>query len=850
MASPMATVSLRNVAAHKLRLALTVLSVVLGTAFLSGALMFTSMLSATFDSAVGTVLDGTDAVVRPGEGQGSLSREEADEIAAHPDVARTNIFAEKSIVAAREDEEAIQTQMGGSRVSVYYGAQDSVGAPTELTAGHAPDALGEAVVNANGAEHYGITLGQHLIAVDKDGRHDIIVTGVYDDALSQKTSLQFRVSPETYTEFYTRGDTVPALTVAAERVGDEAIVEKLRTAHPDLKIATGTSVAEETSAQIREALSFVSYFLIAFALVGLLVGTFLIANTFSMIVAQRTKEFALLRALGATRGQITRSVALESALVGLLGSALGVAADVGLVAAIKLTMRWYGLDLPDAGVGLSWQAVAVPLVVGTIVTVLSALAPARRAGRTRPVEAMRASESATPQPLTWRTVAGVLLIGAGVAAAAAGMAWDGGSTGRRAALVGAAALAAITGLFLAGPALSLPVVPPFGRAIGLPFGAVGKLASTNTHRNPRRTATTAFALMLGIALVTVIGMLGATMKHSVDDVAKSEVSADYVLYGPELGSFPVPSDLPDRLAETPGVGTVTSYSQAPVTVGGEYGHQLGAAGATDVIDGNTADLLQLTMVEGSADLSGNTLIAPAEVAAERGWHVGDPVEVAAPGVSTDTVEAQVVGIFEPSNILQTFVVSGAAAAKVATWKAETILMVGVNGDGSVDQAQLRSNLEGAVRHDIVVQVRSAEDVACEAAGLIDQMLFILYALLSLAVIIAVLGIINTLTLSVIERRQEIGMLRAVGTQRRQIRTMITLESVQMSVFGAALGVLLGLGLGWAFLTVLESQGLSTIIIPGRLIATVLGGSVIVGALAALWPARRAASTPPLDAIAD
>ena len=850
MASPMATVSLRNVAAHKLRLSLTVLSVVLGTAFLSGALMFTSMLSVTFDSAVGTVLDGTDAVVRPGEGKGAIPREEADAIAADPEVSRSNIFAEKSIVAAREDEEAIQTQMGGSRVSVYYGAQDSVGAPTELTAGHAPDALGEAVVNANGAEHYGITLGQHLIAVDKDGRHDIIVTGVYDDALSQKTSLQFRVSPETYTEFYTRGDTVPALTVAAERVGDEAIVEKLRTAHPDLKIATGTSVAEETSAQIREALSFVSYFLIAFALVGLLVGTFLIANTFSMIVAQRTKEFALLRALGATRGQITRSVALESALVGLLGSALGVAAGVGLVAAIKLTMRWYGLDLPDAGVGLSWQAVAVPLVVGTIVTVLSALAPTRRAGRTRPVEAMRASKSATPQPLTWRTVAGVLLIGAGVAAAAAGMAWDGGSTGRRAALVGAAALAAITGLFLAGPALSLPVVPPFGRAIGLPFGAVGKLASTNTHRNPRRTATTAFALMLGIALVTVIGMLGATMKHSVDDVAKSEVSADYVLYGPELGSFPVPSDLPDRLAETPGVGTVTSYSQAPVTVGGEYGHQLGAAGATDVIDGNTADLLQLTMVEGTADLTGDTLIAPAEVAAERGWHVGDPVEVAAPGVSTDTVEAQVVGIFEPSNILQTFVVSGAAAAKVATWKAETILMVGVNGDGSVDQAQLRSNLEGAVRHDIVVQVRSAEDVAGEAAGLIDQMLFILYALLSLAVIIAVLGIINTLTLSVIERRQEIGMLRAVGTQRRQIRTMITLESVQMSVFGAALGVLLGLGLGWAFLTVLESQGLSTIIIPGRLIATVLGGSVIVGALAALWPARRAASTPALDAIAD
>ncbi|MCG7255242.1 FtsX-like permease family protein [Corynebacterium hadale] len=851
MASPMATVSLRNVAAHKLRLALTVLSVVLGTAFLSGALMFTSMLSSTFDSAVGTVLDGTDAVVRPGEGQGSISREEADEIAAHPDVARTNIFAEKSIVAAHEDETAIQMRMGASRLGLYYGLDDAVGAPTELTEGRAPDAIGEVVLNANGAENYGIELGERLIAVDRDGRNELTVTGFYDNELAQKSSLLFRVSPETYTEFYTQGDTVPALTVAAaDRVGDDAIVEKLHAAHPELEIATGQSVADDTSAKIREALSFVSYFLIAFALVGMLVGTFLIANTFSMIVAQRTKEFALLRALGATKDQITRSVALESALVGVIGSALGVAGGVGLVAAIKVAMRANGMELPDAGVGLTWQAVATPLVVGTIVTVLSALAPARRAGQVRPVEAMRASESATPQPLKWRTIAGVVLLVVGVAAAAAGMAWDDGSTGRRAALVGAAALAAITGLFLAGPALSLPVVPPFGRAIGLPFGATGKLASTNTSRNPRRTATTAFALMLGIALVTVIGMLGATMKHSVDDVAKSEVSADYVLYGPELGSFPVPSDLPDRLAQTPGVGTVTSYSQAPVTVDGEYGHQLGPAGATDVIDGNTADLLQLNMVEGSADLSGNTLIAPTEIAAQRGWHVGDPLELAAPGVSTDTVEVTVGGLFEDSNILQTFVVSGEAAAQVATWKAETILMVGVSGDGTVDQTQLRTNLEDAVRHDIVVQVRSAEDVAGEAATLIDQMLFILYALLSLAVIIAVLGIINTLTLSVIERRQELGMLRAVGTQRRQIRTMITLESVQMSVFGAALGVLLGLGLGWAFLTVLESQGLSTIIIPGRLIATVLGGSVIVGALAALWPARRAASTPPLDAIAD
>ena len=256
------------------------------------------------------------------------------------------------------------------------------------------------------------------------------------------------------------------------------------------------------------------------------------------------------------------------------------------------------------------------------------------------------------------------------------------------------------------------------------------------------------------------------------------------------------------------------------------------------------------MVEGSADLHGDTLIAPSHIAAERGWHVGDTIELAAPGVSTETTTVTVGGIFEDSNVLQTFVVSAQAAAKIATWRAETILMVGVGGDGSVDVEKLRANLEDAVRHDIVVQVRSAEDAAGEAGALIDQMLFILYALLSLAVIIAVLGIINTLTLSVIERRQEIGMLRAVGTQRRQVRTMITLESVQMSVFGAVLGVLLGLGLGWAFLTVLESQGMSSIIVPARMIGIVLLGSLVVGVLAALWPARRAAATGPLEAIAD
>lgn len=851
MGSTLQKVSLRNIAAHKLRLALTVLAVVLGTAFLSGALMFTNMLSTTFDSAVGTVLDDVDAVVRPAEDERSLPRDVVDGIKSNPDVERVNLFGELAIVAATEDEVAIQTQMGTSRAGLYYPEDEAAGHTFDIIEGSAPAGVGEVLVNGNGAERYGIRLGEKLIAVDKDGRHPYTVVGFYEDELVQETSLRFAMGEETYVDYYTDGTTLPAVTVdAVDGVGDQELVDKLHAQFPELRVETGQALAAETSEQIRDALSFVSYFLIAFGLVGLLVGTFLIANTFSMIVAQRTKEFALLRALGASRGQITRSVSLESLVVGLIGSAIGVVAGMGMVTLIRVVMSANGMALPATGLGLSAGAVAVPLVVGTLVTVLSALAPARRAGQVRPVEAMRSSEASTPQPLKGRTVVGAVVIAAGIVAALAGMAWTDGATGRRAALVGVAAFAVIAGVFLAGPAMSLPVVPPMGRAIGAPFGAMGKLASTNTQRNPRRTATTAFALMLGIALVTVIGMLGASMKRSVDDIANSEVSADFVLTGPEVGSFPVPQDIPERAAEVRGVDKVVSYTQAPVTVDGEYGYQVGPVGVTDVLRGDPADLVALDVVEGTTSLEGDTLIAPVDIAAVRGWQIGDTVEVAAPGMSPQVVDVTVAGLFEGSNILQNFVLSDEAVAKVAPSGAWTILMVGVNNDGSVSDEELRASLEEEVRSDIVVQVRSTEDMVGEVGALIDQMLFILYALLSLAVVVALLGIVNTLTLSVIERRQEIGMLRAVGARRGQVRTMVFLESVQMSVFGAVLGVIVGLGLGWAFLTVLESQGLHTIVIPWNLVATMLLGSVLMGLVAAIWPAQRAAKTPPLDAIAE
>lgn len=849
----MTRVSLRNIAAHKLRLALTVLAVVLGTAFIAGSLMFTNMLGKAFDSAVSSQFDGVDAVIRSGDSAEPVTQDLLGAIEQLPTVSRVNQGGSTTVIAARTDgeQEAIQMAQGGASTSVFYGPEDSVGPAPDVVEGRAPEAAGEAVVNRDGAEKYGITVDEKLTVVDPSSRREYTIVGLYDDEATQATSLAFQLTPDSYNEFYTDGDSLPEIVAAAkEGVTPDQLVDALRAAHPGFDVRTGDALAKEASKQIRDGLSFVSYFLTAFGLVGLLVGTFLIANTFSMIVAQRTKEFALLRALGSSRRQISRSVTTEAFFVGLIGSVVGVVAGALLVLAIKAIMGANGMLLPDGGVGLTPSAVAVPVVVGVAVTMLSAWAPARRAGRVQPVEAMRSSEAATPQPLRARTIFGVLLLSVGFACAAGGVAWTDGTTANRASLVGVAAVAVIVGVFLAGPALSLPIVPPLGRVIGAPFGAVGKLASTNTRRNPRRTSATAFSLMLGIALVTVIGMLGATMKQSVADVSDSEITSDYVLSGPTNGSFPVPADLPNAVREADGVGEVVSYSEAPVTINGEYSYAMGSYGATPVFDGNPADVFALTMVEGDSTPTAETVVVPRDWAEKHGLKLGDAVTIAAPGLSPSTVEVKVGGIFEPSNVIKGAAVSRETALKLIPQEALTIQMVGANGDGTGTFEELRSSLEDAVRPYIVVQVRSAEDMSGEVSSMIDQMLYILYALLSLAVVIAVLGIVNTLTLSVIERRQEIGMLRAVGTQRGQVRVMVILESVQMAVFGALAGILMGLGLGWAFLRVLSDQGLENIVVPWPLIAMMLGGSVVVGVLAALWPAQRATKTPPLDAIAE
>lgn len=851
--STMRRVSLRNIGAHKVRLLLTVLAVVLGTAFVSGSMMFTNALSSTFDEAISDSLDGVDVVVSADRaaGQDGIPIETVESLRADGDIAGVNVNSTQSVVLATEDNKAIQTGSGSSAIGIFYEPEQTVGMPYQLADGELPEGTEEVLINQVAAEEHGFSIGDTILVVDSAGRYTVAITGMTTmEGEPAAAGIQLSMSEGAYLERYTDGATVPALTIAAsEGVEPQTLVDELGIELGEgYSVETGEALVEETTGMIREALSFVQYFLVAFGLIALLVGTFIIANTFSMIVAQRMREFALLRALGVSRNQLTTSVVFEAIVVGIFGSALGVLGGMGLVAIISAVLNNMGMPM-GGSVGLTPGAVVTALVLGTFVTVVSAWAPARRAGQVKPVEAMRNIESTSVRSMLGRTISGGVILALGIALAIAGAVMNDAETVTRSVLIGIGALFVIIGTFFFSPALSIPVVGGLGRVIGAPFGSVGKLAATNSRRNPRRTATTAFALTLGIALVTAIGMLSATMKEAVSDLIEEQITADYVLTGPQNAAITLPREAADVVSEIDGVANVSTIGANVVGVDGQSSWSGGPQSMSYTADGNVGELIAAEGVNGSLDLREPGFIAETEFARSNGWEIGEMMSLTSADQQVGEVELR--GTYDQNMALGNFVVAESTFADTPLADQGVPQMILVNGEEGIDQVQLRSEIEEAVADFIVVQVKNSSEYAGETVSMINTMMNILYALLALAVIVAIVGIVNTLALNVIERRQEIGMLRAVGTKRGQIRSMITLESVQIAIYGAVVGMAIGLGLGWAFVTVMSGEGLDApVTVPWGQLAWMLAGSALVGVIAALWPAHKAAKTPPLEAITD
>ncbi|MRH91098.1 FtsX-like permease family protein [Nocardia sp. SYP-A9097] len=869
--SPMRKVVLRNLAAHKVRLFLTLLSVVLGTAFIAGSFVFTDTLQSSFDDIFANQAKGVDVRVSPKEIQSlGIPNEVVDKITTMDGV-RAVAPGVNGPVVLLQDGKAVQTGGAPTFGTSYLPPDKAIAEPEKYIDGVPPAQSGEVAINKGGADRAGLHVGDTTkVLIPSKGNIDVKITGIYDLTGNTGGYINLYFDAMQAKQLFTDGAHVAFVDIA-DKPGVKAddLRDQIAKAYPDYKVQDGDQVREDLKKQIGDALKFINYFLLAFGAIALIVGTFIIYNTFSMLVAQRLRELALLRAVGASSGQVGWSVVSEAFVIGLVGSALGLAAGVGLAFGLSALLNAFDLGLPTGSMAVLPRTVAVALLVGVVVTVVSAYAPARRAATTPPVEAMREGASASSETphlgiagsvilsffglfgvysltRSIRTVLesprlrpafGAVLTVAGLVLVVLGARHTGGNA---ALTVGIGALALILAVLLLGPTLSQPIVGALGILVR-PFGPVGRMSVNNAQRNPRRTAATAFALTLGLMLVTAIGMLGASAKASIGEVVDKGVKADYILQGPTNSLIGVPLAAGPTVQKVPGVRDVVQFHGVTFKAGDDQ--MLGT-----VPEGPLDKVLSYDLVQGSGNLGDNGIMLSETEAGDRNWHVGQKVDITS--LDKKNYQVEVVGIYKDTQMLGPLVAPMALYNQVMPVSFRTNYIVLIGAQPGADLKTMRTDLEAAVDQWAIVQVQDREDFKGAQGKQINTMLAILYGLLALAVVIAILGIVNTLALSVVERRREIGMLRAVGMQRPQVRRTIYLESMLIAIFGAVVGVVLGLVLGAGFLRTLKDLGLATISVPWGQIVLMVLSSGVVGVLAALWPAVRAARTPPLAAIAD
>lgn len=851
-------VSLRSLAAHKLRLVLTVFSVVLGTSFVAAAMIFTATVQGSFNNIFDNVARGVAVQVSASDPQSpgvpvDLVDQLRDE-RGNLGIDRLQVNYSGPLSVADAEGAAVQTGGAPSEGSGYIPPDQAVVTDDmKIVQGRAPEAPGEVIINTSAAEKAGLTVGSTTrvaLGAGTTPPMEVTVVGLYDLPTATGGYVNVVFTQEQAKELFSDGEYVRFVDMsAAPGVSDtqlrdriDALINQIDGEGPDakpaFKVRTGDQVREDQKAEVATFLNAFRYILLAFAAIGLLVGTFIIYNTFSMIVAQRNRELALLRAIGASRKNVSRSVLLEALLVGILGGAVGLGLGVGIAALMQSLTASSGL--PQGGLDVGWQAIVAAIFVGVVVTLLSAWIPAQRAARIPPVEAMRMS-AAEPGAgsLKGRTITGAVFGAVGVLALIGGIFVSGVGA---LLLIALAAVLIIVAVVLGAPALSQPVVGGIGRVLQVPFGTVGKLARTNAIRNPRRSAATAFALTIGLVLVVIIGSLGASLKGEIDSSIDESITADFVVSSNSGG--PMSATVGDVVGkEVPDAQTTVAFDVVMAKLDG-----LDVPLST-AVGGPVSDVMEIDMITGQEQVPGDGMAISQQVAATRGWGVGD--EVTFTSTTGVQVPVTVSGVYQNNAALGEWLIGNEAFDKLTpTPSSRMTFVVLVKGKPGVSQDALREQLVQAVKPFLVAQVQDKQEFKNSFTSLIDQMLATLYALLGLALVIAVLGIINTLALSVVERRQEIGMLRAIGMSRAQVRRTIYLESTYIAIFGALLGVIVGLAIGLPLVHAMRHWGLETLVVPWSLIVITLVGSAVVGVIAALWPAVSAARTKPLEAITE
>lgn len=836
--------ALRNVLAHKARLLMTVLAVMLGVAFVSGTLVFTDTLGNAFrkqsaksydNVAVSLETFAGDDEKTPGIDEATLEKIRGlDGVASA--TGRVSGFAG----VADPDGKLIGNGWSNTGANFAPG-KDGKDTSYVFTDGSGPAKNDSVALDKDTASKGEYRVGDPVRVATNGPVKEYTLSGIFtteDGAVNAGGSLVL-FDTATAQQLYLKPGVFQSATVsAAGGVSDQKLLGAIKPLLPkDASAQTGRALADQQAKDIESGMAGLNGMLLAFAGIALFVGIFLIANTFSMLIAQRTRELALMRAIGATRRQVKRSVLLEAAVVGTLASVIGFALGLGLATGLRSAMGLLGGKIPAGPLVVSPTAVGSAFAVGILITVLAAWLPARRAAKIAPVAAMSSVHAtASVKSLVLRnSIGGVIaLIGA---AGIVGGAGAGGTSGRQ--LVAGGAFFALIGVIILIPLLSRPVIALVRPLLKKLFGVSGKLASQNAVRNPRRTGATASALAIGLTLVTGISVLGVTLGQAIDKMTTDNIKADYLISMANGG--PLDQSALTALEKADGVSALSPQQAAWFEVDG------GGYSASGVTPGDVEQVFSLKTVSGSlGSLKDGKVAVGSKTAKTHGWKTGDTIPVT---FEDDKKGKLTVGaLYEENEFLSPFVIPKALADEHSTTTRPEIREIWIKADGGATDANEQS-IVNALGDNPAMSVMDRQDIRDSFGGFINTALNIMYGLLAMALLIAVLGVVNTLAMSVFERQQEIGMLRAIGLDRGRVKRMIRLEAVVISLFGAVIGVGLGVFLGWAIGQTLSADipGYA-LVIPWDRLGVFLLLACLVGVLASLWPARSAAKLNMLTAI--
>ncbi|MFE7890709.1 ABC transporter permease [Streptomyces sp. NPDC057412] len=848
--------SLRNFFAHKGRMALSAVAVLLSVAFVCGTLVFTDTMNTTFDKLF--AVTSSDVSVSPkdaededdGAGTGrpaSLPASVVEQVASAEGVKKAEgAVTSLNVTVVNADNKNMGSSTGAPTLAGNWTENDL--RSMEITSGHAPRGPTEVMVDADTADKHDLKLGDELrtIAATGDIRAKIVGIASWKVTNPGAAVVYFDTETSQRALLGATGRFTQVSVTAADGVSDTQLKRNVAQAlDGEYKIQTAKENADENRKDVGEFMDIIKYAMLGFAGIAFLVGIFLIINTFSMLVAQRTREIGLMRAIGSSRRQVNRSVLVEALLLGFVGSVLGVGAGVGIAIGLMKLMSMAGMNLSTDDLTVKTTTPVVGLILGVVVTVLAAYLPARRAGKVSPMAALRdAGTPADGRAGRVRGLIGLVLTGAGAAALYAAATADKASDG--ALMLGGGVVLSLIGFVVIGPLLAGGVVRVISAVLLRAFGPVGRMAERNALRNPRRTGATGAALMIGLALVACLSVVGSSMVASATSELDKSVGADFIVQSQQQ---PIVPQAEKAMEDTPGLAHVTRYKSVDATLTSPDG-RTDDSGVT-AADPTYAEDLRRTTTQGtlSAAYGKDAMSVGSDYAKKHGVRVGDTITVAFKG--GETAKLKVAAITDDDTAID----QGARYLSIDTLRKylpadrvpQNVIMFAKAEDGKQDAAY--AALKKALDPYPQYQVRDQTDYKEELKDQVGQLLNMVYGLLALAIIVAVLGVVNTLALSVVERTREIGLLRAIGLSRRQLRRMIRMESVVIALFGALLG--LGLGMGWGATAqrLLALEGLDVLEIPWGTIAGVFVGSAFVGLFAALVPAFRAGRMNVLNAIA-